>query len=84
MEPATFVEYDNEYGRPVRDLLRAWCGAAAITERDELNALRQEIRRVGGVAEEAIEALRATGAKRDADRLSAKLGTPVEALPASD
>ena len=82
IEPEFCIEVDIERGRPVRELLRTWCGAQSVAERDELNALRQEIRRVGGIAEEAIAALRAAGSTRDADRLNTKLGTPVEELRA--
>jgi hypothetical protein len=80
IEPDQCIEYDKEHNRPVRNLLRTWCGTAAVTEREELNVLQQEIRRVGEVAEEAIKALRAAGSARDADRLDAKLDSPVEEL----
>ena len=74
------IRGDNEYGKPVREVLRRWCGADATERFDELVALRAEIRRVGLVAEEAIAALRDSGQKRDAERLAHALGIPVQAL----
>jgi hypothetical protein len=79
-----WIEVDNENGRAVRNLLRTWCGAETVTEREELNALWHEIRRVGQVAEEAIEALRAAGRAGNADRLRTKLDTSVDTLRARD
>ena len=42
--------------------------------------LRKEIKRVGTVAEDAIERLRQHGHARDADRLATELGMTVEML----
>lgn len=78
--PDRAAAYDREHHRPVRDLLRQWCGAPAVEEREELEALRIEIRRVGAVAERAIKALQAAGQTDLADRLNADLGRPVEQL----
>lgn len=78
--PDRAAAYDREHHRPVRDLLRQWCGAPAVEEREELEALRIEILRVGAVAEQAIRALRAAGQAGLADRLNADLGRPAEQL----
>lgn len=80
LPPDEAAANDREHYRPVRELLRQWCGAPAVEEREELEALRIEIRRVGAVAEQAIRALRAAGQPDLADRLDADLGRPVEQL----
>jgi 3-oxoacyl-ACP reductase-like protein len=61
LEPEDCVEFDRKYYRARRDLMRLWCGPEAINRFDELTELRKEIRRVGKVAEGAINALRAAG-----------------------
>lgn len=80
LEPEQCVELDNEYSKPVRELLRTWCGSEAIGRFDELAELRKEIRRVGAIAEAAISALRAAGNGAEAAHLQRDLGTPVEML----
>jgi hypothetical protein len=80
IEPEWSIEYDEQYGRPVRKVLRSWCGVEAVERFDELAELRKEVRRVGEVAQAAIEALRATGHEAQAARLERELGTPVEML----
>jgi hypothetical protein len=58
IRPESIRELDAEHYRPVRELLRAWCGETAVARFDELEELRKEIKRVGDVAEEAIGVLR--------------------------
>jgi hypothetical protein len=79
-EPEDCVEFDRKHYRARRQLMRTWCGAEAINRADELTELRKEIRRVGVVAEAAIQALRAAGQQTEAARLEDELGTPVEML----
>ncbi|GIT80150.1 hypothetical protein LLS1_18190 [Leifsonia sp. LS1] len=68
----------EEYQRPMWNLLRQWCGAETVDIRDELNALRVEVRRIGEVAERAIGVLRIHGFIREAERLRHDLGVRVE------
>jgi hypothetical protein len=67
-------EVDEEIGRPCRAAIRLWCGAEAVERYDELAELRKEIRRVGHIAELAIDALGRTGEKWRADHLRRELG----------
>jgi hypothetical protein len=60
---------DEEYGVPIRAVLREWTGAEPVELRDELRTLRAESERLGRLASSALEALRASGHKREADRL---------------
>ncbi|WP_413247828.1 hypothetical protein [Sinomonas flava] len=78
--PEISEEVDRDYGRPVRDVLRSWCGAENVERFDELAELRKEIERVGDVAQNAIDALRAHGHAALASQLEGELGTPVEML----
>lgn len=78
------AEVDAERGWPVRELLRSWCGVAAGERSDELIELREEVRRLGVVAERAIEALRNAGHASEASRLQRELGMTVEMLRVSD
>lgn len=80
ISPDRCVEFDAEHDAPVRAVLRRWAGRAATERWDELVELRKEIKRVGGVAEEAIDTLRRHGHSRDADRLTTQLGMTVEML----
>jgi hypothetical protein len=73
------AEVDAEY-RPARQLVRQWCGAAATDRFDELVALRAEVRRLGAMLEAAAATLRRSGHPREAERLEAELGVPVEVL----
>ena len=76
-----FVETESEpYNRPCWDLLRRWCGVEAAIRRDELRALRQEVRRLGSLTQQAIASLRVAGQTREADRIERELGVPVEDL----
>jgi hypothetical protein len=77
-EPEECVEFDNEYYRPLRELLRSWCGLEPFTRLDELRALRAEVRRLGDLVEDAITKLQAAGQDKDAGRLKVALGVPVE------
>lgn len=78
MDPEDIASSEmEEYHRPTWNLLREWCGEDTVTLRDELNALRVEIRRVGDIAERAIDVLRLHGFARQAESLSNDLGLPV-------
>ncbi len=80
ISPEHSVEFDREYLQPQREVLRAWCGVEAVERVDELVELRKEIKRVGDVAESAIEALHRAGEDAHAAQLRRELGTPVEML----
>lgn len=80
--PERVVADDDEYGKPVRELLRAWCGAEAVSRLDELRALRVEIKRVGEIAEQAIRSLRDHGFPDEAEDLMNTLGQTVGSLRA--
>ncbi|NKT05212.1 hypothetical protein GS485_11295 [Rhodococcus hoagii] len=80
MEPQRCVEFDETYRKPERETLRKWCGGEAGERFDELLELRKEIRRVGAVAQDAINALVAVGAKGVAADLQRSLGQMVEML----
>ncbi|MGJ9414486.1 hypothetical protein ACHAAC_17430 [Aeromicrobium sp. CF4.19] len=82
--PEDSRQSDDEFGKPTRQLLRSWCGAEETERFDELVELRREIKRVGDVAERAIELLRAAGSGDQAAQLSRELGTPVEMLRIDD
>jgi hypothetical protein len=79
VEPERAVEFDQEYRAPRRKILREWAGDA-VERWDELVELRKEIKRVGEVAEAAIDALRRLGHGREAGRLAAELGMTVPML----
>ena len=78
------IQVDNEHGKPVRALLRQWCGDTAVARFDEVAELRKEIHRVGQIAESAIEALRKAGRGPEAAHFARQLGTPVEMLRRRD
>lgn len=73
-------EVDEAGYRQSRDLRRGWVGAEVPSRSDELIELRKEIRRVGQVAEDAIETLRHLGHRSEAERLALILGQTVEIL----
>lgn len=75
-------EVDEDGFRQSRELRRQWVGPEAVARSDELVELRKEIRRVGEVAEEAIETLRRRGHGADAERLALALGQTVDMLRA--
>lgn len=84
IEPEHCVESDATYYKPEREVLRLWCGPDASERFDELIELRKEIRRVGDVAQAAIDALDAAGAHETATRLQRSLGKTVEMLRRHD
>jgi hypothetical protein len=84
IEPEWCAETDNDYSRPRRDILRTWCGAEATDRFGELAELRKEVRRIGEVAQSAINALRAAGRKAEADVLQRDLGIPLDVLRGTD
>jgi hypothetical protein len=73
------AEVDAE-NKPVRNLVRQWCGAEARDRRDELKALRAEVIRLGSLVETAITSLRQAGCDRAAANLERDLGVPIEVL----
>jgi hypothetical protein len=80
--PEDCIEMDARW-QPSYDIARQWCGVDAVERRDELEALRGEVLRLGRIAEEAISQLEKAGAKREAEALMRELGVPVETLRAS-
>jgi len=72
-------EVDEEHGIPVRDVLRRWCGVEALDRAEELAALRDEVRRIGLLAAEAIDRLERSGDKSAAE-LRRRLGVPIDDL----
>lgn len=77
-------EMDLEFNKPIRDVLRSWCGVGAVERFDELVELRKEIKRVGDLAQRAIDALSGAGHSALASQLQRELGTPVEMLRVDD
>lgn len=55
--------------RPCWHRLRSWCGAEAVAHHEELIALRSELARVTGLAQDAVSALRTAGRSREAARI---------------
>ncbi|MBT2513096.1 hypothetical protein [Arthrobacter sp. ISL-30] len=82
ISPEISEEVDREFSAPIREVLRGWCGAENVERFDELVELRKEIKRVGEVAQSAINALRAHGHPALASQFESELGTPVEMLRA--
>ncbi|GAP61252.1 hypothetical protein AHiyo1_49340 [Arthrobacter sp. Hiyo1] len=80
ISPEISEEVDREFSAPIRAVLRSWCGAENVERFDELIELRKEIKRVGDVAQNAINALRAHGHQALASQFESELGTPVEIL----
>lgn len=78
--PEHCIEFDNDYLKPRRDILRSWCAVEAVERFDELQELRKEIKRVGDIAQQAITALQHAGHTSIASGLQRQLGTPVEML----
>jgi hypothetical protein len=79
-EPEACQEMDHIYDRPCREILRSWCDADAADRFDELAELRIEVRRVGDIAQAAIDVLRKAGREQEAVRLQRELGTTVAML----
>jgi hypothetical protein len=80
ISPDISDDVDREISAPIREVLRAWCGVENVERFDELVELRKEIKRVGDVAQGAINALRAHGHPALASQFESELGTPVEML----
>ncbi|MCW2752552.1 MAG: hypothetical protein JWR83_3662 [Aeromicrobium sp.] len=77
-------EMDLEFGKPIREVLRQWCGAELTERFDELTELRKEIRRVGEIAQRAVDLLERSGSRGEAERLRRELGATVEMLRADE
>lgn len=73
VSPEICAQVDEEHGKPVRTLLREWCGAEAVGLREELATLRMEVARLTALVETAVEDLRRAGSRGDAERLAADL-----------
>jgi hypothetical protein len=71
--PEVCQRVDAELGRPIRAMLRDWCGADSVDLRAEIAALRIDASSAGKVAQEAIELLRRHGHTREANDLEHKL-----------
>jgi hypothetical protein len=82
MSPEVCLEIDEKWQERY-DLVRQWCGASAVDRHDELVALRDEVLRLGQIADRAIRVLGEVGATEPADELRRELGIPVETLRAS-
>ena len=85
IKPEQAAKWDAEeaYGKPMRDLLREWCGHAAGERHEELGALREEVARVGELLLEAIRVLRKAGIQDEADSLERRFGGPLSEARAS-
>lgn len=79
IRPEICAEVAQE-SEPARQLVREWCGTEARERRDELQALRAEVGRLGELVERAITALANTGDNQSARELERDLGVPVEVL----
>jgi hypothetical protein len=64
------------YGRPCREVLRAWCSEAA-ERHDELSALRAEVARVDDLLARALRELHQAGATKQAKELEREFGVPL-------
>lgn len=73
IEPERCIAWDEEHDRPVREVLRSWCGAGTVDLHDELTALRRDCGVVMGLLDEAIAALRRGRNHHVAKELEAKL-----------
>jgi hypothetical protein len=71
--PEICAQVDEEHGRPIRAILRDWCGAEAVGVRSELGELRKEVLRLTKLVESSVEALRQAGARREAERIEGEL-----------
>ncbi len=67
---------EDPYGRPCREVLRAWCGEAAARH-DELTALRAEVARVDELLARALRELQQAGATKQAKELEREFGVPL-------
>lgn len=73
VSPEICAQVDEEHGKPVRALLRDWCGAEAVGLREELATLRKEVARLTALIETVVEDLRRANARGEAERLAAEL-----------
>lgn len=73
VSPEICAQVDEEHGKPVRTLLREWCGAEAVGLREELETVRKEVARLTALIETAVEDLRRANARGEAERLAAEL-----------
>lgn len=71
--PEICAQVDEEHGRPVRAILRDWCGTEAVNVRKELREQREELLRLTKLVESSVETLRQKGAPREADRIESEL-----------
>ncbi|MDR8407819.1 hypothetical protein MTP10_03595 [Nonomuraea sp. 3-1Str] len=62
------------------NILREWCGKEIVERLDELEALREEVRRLGMLVERAIAELRRCGQGAIAATMESDLGVPVSTL----
>ncbi|XVS66015.1 hypothetical protein ACQPYE_08165 [Actinosynnema sp. CA-299493] len=76
--PEVCVEADQR-NVPARALVREWCGQGGTERHTELEALREEVFRLGKLVEQAATALRRWD-KPAAEKLEKELGVPIEAL----
>ena len=74
VSPEICAQTDEEHGKPVRAILREWCGTEPVELRSEIAELRRESARLGKLAESALDALRRSGQVREADRLEREFG----------
>lgn len=72
------AQVDEDHGKPVRAVLREWCGVEPVELRSELAELRKEVARLGKLAESALAALRRSGQVKEANRLEREFGTAQE------
>lgn len=73
VEPEFCIQWDEGHRKPVRAMLREWCGVEAVGLREELASLRYEVRRLTGIVEVAVDELRGASAARPADRIERAL-----------
>ena len=78
VSPEICAQVDEEHGKPVRAVLRDWCGVEPVELRSELAEVRKETARLGALAESALDALRRSGQVREANRLEREFGTAQE------
>lgn len=78
ISPEICRQVDEEHGRPVRAILREWCGAGPVDVRNEIAALRGEAERLQKLSTAALDALRDAGHVRTANRIAREMGTPRE------
>lgn len=73
VSPEICVWVDEEHGKPVRAVLRQWCGEEAVGVKSELQELRKELRRLSTLARSAADAFRRSGAPREGARIDREL-----------